>query len=257
MDASHLALSGPDRRHRSGLLFCAGLAVLLAVAVAYLLDPLTLPIRLVRVNGEFRHLSPAALQARAEDVVRGGFFNVNVDVIRSVLLKEPWVREVTVRRIWPDGLSLQVQEQVAVVRWGEDELLNEQGQLFKPAAGTLPEDLPVLRGPPGTQSEALARFRSLQHALGPHGLEIVELKVSDRRSWSFTLAGGPSVNLGRNDFAARVQRFAAFVPAFLAADLARIDVIDMRYTNGFAVRRRTSGADVTNPGRDKNGQEES
>ena len=251
------APSAPASERRSGLFFSAGLAVLLAVAVAYLLDPHTLPIRLVRVDGEFRHLSPAALQARAENVVRGGFFNVNVEVIRSAMLQESWVSEVTVQRIWPDELSLHVQEQVAVARWGEDVLLNEQGRPFKPDAGTLPGNLPVLHGPSGAESEVLARFRSLQRAFAPHHLSVVDLRLSERRSWSFTLAGGPSVDLGRSDIAARVERFVAYVPAFLAGDLTRMDVVDMRYTNGFAVRWKTADADGANAGRDNHGQTES
>lgn len=247
----------PGRGRGSGLLFSAGLAVLLIVASAYVLDPRTLPIRHVRVDGEFRHLSTAALQLRAEDVVRGGFFDVNVEGIRAALLQEPWVREVTVRRIWPDELGLQVQEQVAVARWGGNQLLNEQGQLFKPSAGTLPPNLPSLNGPAGTHAEALARFRTLQHALGGRQLIVAQLRLSARRSWSFALADGPSVDLGRRDFDARVGRFAAIVPTFMAGDLNRIEVIDMRYTNGFAVRWKPSSAGVTSAAPENHGQTES
>ncbi|MBI2993999.1 MAG: FtsQ-type POTRA domain-containing protein [Gammaproteobacteria bacterium] len=231
--------------------------MLLIVVAAYVINPRTLPIRHVRVDGEFRHLSTTALQLRAGDVVRGGFFDVNVEAIRAALLAEPWVLEVTVRRIWPDELGLHVQEQVAVARWGADQLLNEQGQLFRPAPDTLPPDLPFLEGPAGTHAEVLARFRALERALGKRGMRAMKLKLNERRSWLFAFAEGPSVDLGRGDFDARLSRFASMVPAYLAADLSRIEVIDMRYTNGFAVRWKSSGAGVTSGAPENHGQTES
>ncbi len=66
------------------------------------------------------------------DKVRGGFFNLDVDAVRLALLGEPWVSEVTVKRIWPDALRVIVIEQIPVVRWGDSGLLNPAGEYFAP-----------------------------------------------------------------------------------------------------------------------------
>lgn len=244
-------------RHRIGVVFTAGLAFLVVVAVQYLLDPRTLPIRHVQMNGEFRHLSPPVLQEIAEHVVRGGFFNVNVEVIRGALLDEPWVRHVTVRRVWPDSLSVYVQEQIPVARWGERALLNDQGELFAPAVDAFPEGLPILRGPNGTHAEMLARFRFIEHALAQHRQRAAMMTLSDRRAWSFVLAQGTTVILGRRDFLGRFERFTAIIPDFLVGSLDRIDAVDMRYTNGFAVRWKAPVSEGSTTGWNANGQEKS
>jgi cell division protein FtsQ len=221
------------------------LAVLLAVAfgVLYVLNPTTIPIRHVEINGSFVHLSPAALQSVAEKVVRGGFFNVNVDAVRSAVMKEPWVRDVTVRRVWPQSLSLAVQEQQPAARWGAGALLNRAGELFRPDPVTIPDGLPLLSGPSGTEQLVLERYRHVTGVIAGLGVDVAELGLSERRAWTLRLASGQQVILGRANFVERVQRFAGVVQRDLAGRLDQARVIDMRYTNGFAVRwREGSGA---------------
>jgi cell division protein FtsQ len=226
-----------------GILFMLLLAAAFTAAAVYLADPRALPIRYVRVNGDFRHLSPAHLERVAGEVVRGGFFNVNVETVRATLLAEPWVKDVTVRRTWPDGLALYVREQVPVARWGDLGLLNRDAGLFTPAEDTWPAGLPVLTGPEGTEGLVLERWRLVQQELGRYGLSAVSLELSDRRAWSLVLDGGTRVVLGRRDFVGRFERLTALLGAGLAGELHRIETMDMRYTNGLAVRWKESAAE--------------
>ncbi|MEX2354049.1 MAG: hypothetical protein WD709_07670, partial [Gammaproteobacteria bacterium] len=75
----------------SGLVFTLAVIGLLGFGAMKLMDPATLPVRHVSVSGDFIHLSPFSLERRVSDVVRGGFFNVNVDTIKQTLIQEPWV----------------------------------------------------------------------------------------------------------------------------------------------------------------------
>lgn len=227
----------------------------LAVAAGRLLDPHTLPMRSVHVQGEFFHLSPQALQELAKDTVRDGFFNVNVDAVRSALLAEAWVNDVAVRRIWPDALDLHVREQIAVAVWRGEALINDQAVLFRPDPASFPLDLPVLAGPEGAVPLVLDRFRYLQHALSARGLSAVELVLNDRRAWTFRLAEGPAVNLGRGHFVERLERFVAAAPDRLAGRMHEIEMIDMRYTNGFAVRWKPDSVRDTDNRQESYGQE--
>lgn len=238
-----------ERRVPAGMLFTLLLGVLLALAMAHVLDPRTLPIRHVRINGEFRHLAPAALQAAASDAVRGGFFNVNVDAVRLQLMREPWVRDVTVRRVWPDTLSLQVVEQEPIARWGEAALLNAQALRFAPDRASWPQGLPQLGGPDGSEALLLRRFRTMQQALAPHGLLLDRLELDERRSWTLGIRAGPRVILGRRDYLSRFERFSTVIPGYVRDNLGRMAVVDMRYTNGFAVRwKQTAPAATTRQG---------
>lgn len=212
------------------------LVVLLAFGGLHVMNPMTFPIRNVEINGEFVHLAPAVLQSVAENVVRGGFFNVNVETVRRAVMNEPWVREVTVRRVWPQSLSLEVQEQRAVALWGEGALLNAEGMPFRPDPETFPAGLPRLSGPAGTEHLVLERYRFVAEVLAATGLGVRSLTLSARRSWRLGLASGQEVILGRTQFVERVHRFAAAAQRELAGRLDAVRVADMRYTNGFAIQ---------------------
>jgi cell division protein FtsQ len=199
------------------------------------MDPSTLPVRLVNVTGDIRHLSPEALERRAGQVVRGGFFNVNVEAIQRTLLEEPWVREVSVKRIWPDSILVDISEQTAVAQWGDEGLLNPDAVIFYPELSSFPPNLPVLTGPMNSSRQVLNMFTRIQ-ALLPAGIAVERLSLSDRRSWQLKIANGPEIRLGKSGVIARMQRFLDSFPVHEPVRLQRIAYIDMRYTNGFAIR---------------------
>jgi len=55
-------------------------------------------------------------------------------------------------------------------------------------------------------------------------------------NWMFELNDNLRVIIGRTDFNDRVAHFFEYVPKGLGPKLAKAEQIDMRYTNGFAVR---------------------
>lgn len=199
----------------------------------WMMKPTTLPIKQVHIEGEFLRLDTNRMQELVSDKVRGGFFNINVAAIRNTLMALPWVKEVSVHRIWPDGLRVVVNEQTAVVKWNETGLLNDQGHYFAPEKDSFPNGLPVLEGPEDFQELLLKRLKLLKQF---YGLSVVRLRLNERRAWQFQLDSGLSVVLGRKDFESRIDRFVHVVIKNMGEKLSQAREIDMRYTNGFAVR---------------------
>lgn len=199
----------------------------------WMMKPTTLPIKQVHIEGEFLRLDTNRMQELVSDKVRGGFFNINVAAIRNTLMALPWVKEVSVHRIWPDGLRVVVNEQTAVVKWNETGLLNDQGHYFAPENDSFPNGLPVLEGPEDSQELLLKRLKLLKQF---YGLSVVRLRLNERRAWQFQLDSGLSVVLGRKDFESRIDRFVHVVIKNMGEKLSQAREIDMRYTNGFAVR---------------------
>ena len=222
-------------RHAGAIVLTMLITSLAGFGIYRLQDPQTLPIRHVRVKGQFQHLSTGALQERADKVVRGGFFNVNVETIQSVLLEEPWIREVSVKRVWPDRITVTIREQTAVARWNGSALLNEDARVFTPEKETFPADIPSFKGPEGAHTQMLEFYRRLRTAL-PEEFRIAEVTLSERRAWHVGFLDGPHVYLGRTDIANRLNRFVEYVPGNLENMFNNIRSVDMRYTNGFAVR---------------------
>lgn len=215
------------------------MAVLLALALYFWLAisrPEVLPIKYVRIKGEFIHLSPGRLKESATKLVRGGFFDVNVEAIRRGLLREAWVNEVTVRRVWPDTLTVYIAEHEPVARWRDKHLLSRDGKVFTPAADSFPAGLPLLRGPSDTHGLALEKRELIRAKLAPWNLSLASLTLTERRAWEFQLASGPRIMLGKREVDEKLERFFRFVLAPQVLNLSQVESIDMRYTNGFAIR---------------------
>ncbi len=218
-----------------GLILLLALFSFIVFTIYYLSQPDTLPIKKVHVVGEFRNLSPSRLQTLVTDEVRGGFFNVNVVEVSDELMKSPWVEHVSVTRIWPDTLRVNVKERIAVVRWGEHGLLNSNAIHFVPPPATIPHDLPLLNGPEGSYKLLLDRFNELSLILDKVDFKLAELTMNERRAWKFKLHTGLEVMIGKSDYEKRVKRFAEVVVKALAGQMDKAKKIDMRYTNGFAI----------------------
>ena len=59
--------------------------------------------------------------------------------------------------------------------------------------------------------------------------------MDERGAWSLVLGGGQEIRLGRRDVDERLERFFDVVAPALAAEMPRVQYVDLRYTNGFAV----------------------
>jgi cell division protein FtsQ len=84
-------------------------------------------------------------------------------------------------------------------------------------------------------------YPSLVARLAPLANPIAELRLSARGAWEAVLASGLTLELGRGEVGARVERFAAAWPQ-IAERNADTRYADLRYPNGFALRLTLSPA---------------
>ncbi len=200
-----------------------------------LADPMTFPVKDVRIIGELHHIDSEALARVVVPVATGGFLRVDLREVRKAAMTMPWVNEAHVRRIWPDTLRVAVVEQVPVARWVGGGLGNERGVIFMPDPATYPVELPNLDGAEGSAVDMLGHLRRLNQVFAPVGLHVTALTVDARRAWTITLNNGIRLLLGARDLDNRLARFIRVYPSALASQADRILRIDLRYSNGFAV----------------------
>jgi cell division protein FtsQ len=208
----------------------------LTLMLHWMKDPYHWPVRTVDVEGRFVHLQQARLLGELAPLAEQGFFAAQVGAMQERLQQMPWVEQVSVRRVWPDRLSVQVREQQAIAHWGEHGLLNPRAQVFEPEAPVELPGLPHFDGPDGHQTRVLEMYQQMLGILQPLQLGIDSLELDARRTWRVQLSNGLTVEVGRNDPVERVTRFVRVYPAILAAGEGRVVAVDLRYSNGFAVR---------------------
>ena len=206
-----------------------------ARGIAWLTDPARFPLNTVEITGDLDHIDRKALEQRLLPAAAGGFFSVDVAAVARAARDEPWVKRALVRRVWPDKLVVEIVGHRAIARWGKDGLLSDSGEVFA-VAGPLPDDLPALSGPDGAAPRRVfadyERFGRLLDGLPP----VRAVRQEARGAWQIGLANGLTIIVGRKDVAARLKRFAAVYKSRLAGVAQPIESVDLRYSDGFAVR---------------------
>lgn len=195
------------------------------------------PIDVVRIDGSVRHTDREDLKSIVARHARAGFAAMDLTALRRELVDLPWVRDASLRRVWPDTLRVDVREHDPVAVWNEDALVSGEGTVFRPAEFKA-DDLARLEGPKGQGGEMLERLRAFEERLAPLDLEITGLEQDARRAWRVTLGNGIVLRLGRDRVDERLGRFRAVWSDVLKPRSERIAAVDLRYTNGFAVAWR-------------------
>ncbi len=193
------------------------------------------PVRELEVHGTFQRVTAIQVEAAVAEALNAGFLTVDLEALRERVQALDGVDGVNVSRSWPDKLIVRVTEHQAAARWGEHGLLNVRGELFTEHSQHAFPELPSLAGPPGTERDVARRYLAVRGKLAEADLALESLTLDERGSWRLVLASGQEIRLGRRDIDERLYRFFDVVAPALASELPRVEYVDLRYTNGFAV----------------------
>ena len=142
----------------------------------------------------------------------------------------------SVRRVWPDTISVNVIEQKAVAITAKHELINADGSVFKKTMKNVPPNLPVLDGPENLNQLMLSKYYEMSNQLMAINKNITYLKFDARHAVVLKLDNNLKIILGRDDVMQRLEKLIRIYPKVLAAHSSDINIIDLRYTNGMAIR---------------------
>jgi cell division protein FtsQ len=218
-------------------------ALLLPPAIAAVLAAVLLmgrtafdrPVGALVVEGAFQRVTAIQVQAAAASSLQSGFLSLDLRQLRSDVAALDWVDSVSASRVWPNVVRVRITEHLAAASWGEGGLLNVRGELFTTNARHLYAELPKLSGPQGSEHEVARLYLEVRDRLADAQLSLESLSMDARGAVAIVLASGQEIKLGRRDIEARLDRFFTVAAPALATDFDRVDYIDLRYTNGFAV----------------------
>jgi cell division protein FtsQ len=219
----------------ANLFFAVAALLMLYGMVQYVIHLPIFPLREIQVTGDVEHVTREQVAAVVSEI-RGNFFTVNLDQARAAFEKLPWVRKVNIRRQWPDCLEFAVEEHRPLARWGSTAVVSSQAEVFEAAINTT---LPIMQGPEGSAPDVVAHYQEFERVLEPLGRRIQQLTLSERRAWVLKLDDGMVLELGRDNLQSRLAAFVAAYDQSVGRLPKRSVYVDLRYSNGFAVR--TSG----------------
>jgi cell division protein FtsQ len=235
----------------AGALFGLFALVVLTAGLCWLAQRPVFMLKVIRIESmgeeQLRRVNSSTIKGTAIPRIKGNFFTANLDNVRQAFEAVPWVRRAAVRREWPNKLVVSIEEHVPLGTWGDDgRLLSIKGDLFTANLAEAEEDgeLPEFAGPDGSEKEVVARFKQLNDWFAPVSLKPHSVQLSSRYAWTVKLDTGMAVELGREQSSTtlreRVDRLIGIYPKLAAGLQNRIESVDMRYSNGLALKASAS-----------------
>ncbi len=203
-----------------------------------------LPIKEISISGEFDQLSAQELHSLVVEGFQGNFFTLSVKEIYQKFYALPWVEQIWVHRVWPDKINIEIREQKAVAILKNKGLLNVKGEVFVTDVAQFKKTLPLFDVVNEYEAQAIKAYHQYDQMLSQSGLVIRQFEFDRRKSQTLILSNGIKLKLGRVNTENRLNRFIkAHNADFLtlphmsrATKVKKIEGIDLRYTNGFAVK---------------------
>ncbi|MEM6580336.1 MAG: cell division protein FtsQ/DivIB [Pseudomonadota bacterium] len=219
----------------SRLLIATGAGVVLAAAFKAYVSLQAIPVQHIVVKGELENTRNELIQDMVQPALVGGFLHSDLRRIRAQLEELPWIYRASVQRRWPDALEIHVIEQLPIARWGENDFLNHEGEVFRSDNNQHWQELPSLQGPAGSSKALVSGYKRIADILTPLQMKVAKLKIDDRGQIDVVMNNGMQLKLGNEDFLERMHRFLAVYRSELSDRAGDIERIDLRYEKGVAV----------------------
>lgn len=231
---------------RNWFIFLKPLLVLLCVTLLYLfltnwgnfLEKLDQsPIRAYALTHQPRYTTNEDIREQlGKEPALKGYFSQDIQEVKDKLLGMPWVKEVSVRKIYPDKLSITLFEHRPVAVWNNQQLLSENGTVFQlPKSRVEEAQLPILVGPDDKSKQVLDAWAKIQQDLSTRGLGLRSVAIDNRGSWTIMLDNSVELRLGRGEWLPKIDRFVAIFPDIAVPEGKRLSYVDLRYEHGASV----------------------
>lgn len=218
-------------RSIANFLFSVSVVWVLVGTARYVLRLPEFPLNTVELVAAPQRVSEEQLQKVVREQVSGNFFTVDLEKTRQGIEVLPWVRSVSVRRKFPWGLQVDIEEHVALAHWNKAALVNTHGEVF---VAQTDAQLPDFMGQADSALQVSQWHAELNAILLPLHQQIAQISYSPRFAWQVKLEGGMLIELGREEMQARLARFVQVYPYSLAMNQQAVRRVDLRYRNGFA-----------------------
>lgn len=198
----------------------------------------TQKIETVKIEGSLNYVTEDEVSRIVSRFTDQSLVTINLDLVKQGLEVNPWIKTVNIRREWPGTIIINVVEEIAIARWRESQLLNQEGRVFSPDSVLEQAYLPYLTGPEGQEQQVMEQFRKFNQLLYPLGLRVATLGVNSRGAWDMQLENGITIKAGKTKVMEKMRRLVSFMGSNFIEQMINIESIDLRYSNGISVKKR-------------------
>jgi cell division protein FtsQ len=212
----------------------------------YLHRSTTLPIRYVKVVGDYQFISPDILQKVVIPYVSTGFFNVNIESADEALVQIPGVSRATLKRVWPDKVEIRVKEKTAQATLPDGSVYAMDGTVFQPILSPNLSQLPVFAGAVSDLPAIKNFYDSASFLLLKQGFQVTYVGCDGLGSWTLGVKHGVddavqashmTIVLGQDHLLEKLTRFVQHYSMLEETNGGKIPVsVDLRYSLGFAAK---------------------
>lgn len=165
-----------------------------------------------------------------------GYFGQDIQAVKERFLALSWVRDVVVRKVYPNRLSLTLIEHIPAARWNHSQFVSDKGVVFGLPEGRFDaQNLPLLFGPDSESKVVLEAWGKIKRDLNTRNLRLKAVAMDTRGSWTITLDNDVELRLGRGDWLPKIDRFVSIFPEIDVPEGKRLSYVDLRYEHGAAV----------------------
>ena len=207
------------------------------------------------VNNDDPNIDKQEIQQAIKSTLNGTTLSTDLKKMVELILDNPWIEQVVIRRVWPNTIVLRVQERRLIALWNNKFLISEFGEVtnipvsdYKKVEKKLGCYLLKIEGPKDFLSKILARAEKTNNLLANIDKKLSHLKLTEQFSWEAKTTGGMTLRFGGEDLQGPMfYRLENFTKSYssLANKLAEkgmgspeIHYVDLRYAKGFAIKTK-------------------
>ena len=214
-------------------------------------------------SNDVQHVQPEELKTLVIRELNGTALTTDLRAIYTSVLSHPWIKEATVRRIWPNKILVNLSEHNIIGIWADGRFVSQAGELLefdKLQSDSINAEkncfLVNLDGPNETVANVLKKARMISKKASHVGLQTTGVQLTGQYDWRVFFSNGMKMELGGENLETplekRLDNFfdsVVWVRKKIKNDLISVD---LRYAHGFAFEE--SKTTVTNSIRAKKNQ---
>lgn len=192
------------------------------------------PVRTVMIEGQLRDIDTHALQLFIEDWTGLHMF-WQTRPLEQALENNPWVEKASVKRRFPDQISVYLQTRTAIMRWANNQyLMDNHGHVMATSTPSHLSALPIVYASPDAHKQLFVIWEQLRASKHGWYKHVSKITCSEFGDFELVFSNRIKVKLGNKHLSERLHLFMRVGNLWQVLQDQQNHVFDMRYQGSFS-----------------------